>query len=148
MATLATYNPTLLDLAKRTDPDGSIASVVEILNETNEVLDDMTFVEGNLTTGHRSSVRTGIPTPTWRALYGFVQPSKSTTVQVTDNTGMMEAYAEVDKALVELNGNTQAWRLSEERAFIEGFNQELVDTLWYGNEGTEPDAFTGLAPRS
>jgi len=147
MATLAVTNPTLLDLARVTDPDGSIAAVVEILNETNEVLADMSWVEGNLPTGHRTTVRTGIPTPTWRKLYGGVQPNKSTTVQVTDNTGMLEAYAEVDKALADLNGNTAAFRLQEDRPHIEGMNQEITDTLFYGNEATEPEAFTGLAPR-
>lgn len=147
MATLAASNPTLLDLARRTDPDGRISDVVEILNETNEVLDEMTWVEGNLPTGHRTTVRTGIPSPTWRTLYGGVQPTKSTTVQVTDNTGMLEAYAEVDKALADLNGNTAAFRLSEERPHIEGMNQEIVNTLFYGNETTTPASFTGLAPR-
>ncbi len=88
MATLASINPTLMDLAKRSDPDGRIATIVEILNETNEVLDDMTWIEGNLLTGHRTTVRSGIPAPTWRRLYGGVQPTKSTTVQITDNTGV------------------------------------------------------------
>jgi len=37
---------TLLDLAEVTDPDGSIAAVIEILNETNEVLDDMSRLPG------------------------------------------------------------------------------------------------------
>lgn len=147
MATLSVQNPTLLDLAKVTDPDGSIAAVVEILNETNEVLADMSWMEGNLPTGHRTTVRSGIPTPTWRKLYGGVQPNKSTNVQVTDNTGMLEAYAEVDKALADLNGNTAAFRLQEDRPHIEGMNQEIVDTLFFGNEDTEPEAFTGLAPR-
>ncbi len=147
MVTLSINNPTLLDLAKATDPDGKIASIVEILNETNEVLADMSWVEGNLPTGHRSSIRTGLPTPTWRKLYGGVQPNKATNVQVTDNTGMLEAYAEVDKALADLNGNTAAFRLSEDRAHIEGMNQEISETLFYGNEGTEPEAFTGFSPR-
>lgn len=147
MAALSAANPTLLDLAKMTDPDGKIAAVVEILNETNEVLDDMTFMEGNLPTGHRTTVRSGIPAPTWRSLYGGVQPNKSRTVQVTDNTGMLEAYAEIDKALADLNGNTAAFRLSEDRAHIEGIAQEMANTIFYGNEGSEPAAFTGLAPR-
>lgn len=147
MPTLATQNPTLADVAKRTDPDGQIDQIVEILNETNEVLADATFVEGNLPTGHRTSVRTGIPKPTWRKLYGGVQPTKSTTAQVTDNTGMLEAYAEVDKALADLNGNTAAFRMSEDRAHIEGMNQEMASTMFYGNEGDEPAEFTGLAPR-
>jgi len=147
MATLSVQNPTLLDLAKVTDPDGSIAAVVEILNETNEVLADMSWMEGNLPTGHRTTVRTGIPAPTWRKLYGGVQPNKSSTVQVTDNAGMLEAYAEVDQELADLNGNTSAFRLQEDRPHIEGMNQEIVDTLFYGNEATEPEAFTGFAPR-
>lgn len=147
MPALASNNPTLLDVAKRLDPDGKIASIVEILNATNPVLDDLSMVEGNLPTGHRTTIRTGLPLPTWRKLYGGVQPTKSTTVQVTDSAGMLEAYAEVDKALADLNGNTAAFRLSEDAAHIEGMGQEMAQTLFYGNEGTEPEAFTGLAPR-
>jgi len=147
MTALSALNPTLLDLAKRLDPDGNIDKIVELLNLTNEIIDDATFIEGNLPTGHRTTVRTGLPTPTWRKLYQGVNPGKSTTAQVTDNTGMMEQYAQVDKALADLNGNTAAFRMSEERAFIEGMNQEFASTLIYGNESSEPAAFTGLAPR-
>ena len=106
----------------------------------------MTWQEGNLATGHRVSIRTGIPEPTWRKIGGGVQPNKSTTAQVTSNTGMLEAYSEVDVALADLNGNTDAFRLSEDKPHIEGMNQEIVDTLWFGNESTEPEAFTGFAP--
>jgi len=147
MATLSVTNPTLADLAKVTDPDGSIADVVEILNATNEILMDMTFLEGNLTTGHRTSIRSGLPTPTWRKLYGGVQPTKSRAVQVTDNTGMMEDYSEVDKALVEMAGNPAAFRLQEDRPHIEGMNQEFASTLFYGDESTAPEEFTGLSAR-
>ena len=147
MSALAASHPTLLDLAKRLDPDGKIDVVAEILTQENPILEDMNFVEGNLPTGHRTTIRTGLPTPTWRKLYGGVQPTKSTTAQVTDSCGMLEAYAEVDKALADLNGNTAAFRLSEDRAHIEGMAQELASTIIYGNEGDQPEAFTGLAPR-
>lgn len=147
MAELSSNNPTLLDLATRTDPNGNISAVVEILNEVSDILDDMTWIEGNLPTGHKSTIRSGLPTPTWRRLYQGVQPTKSTTVQVTDTCGMLEDYAEVDKALADLNGNTAAFRLSEDRPHIEGMHQEIADTLFYGNESTEPEAFTGLSPR-
>lgn len=147
MAALSTIHPTLLDVAKRLDPDGKVAQIVELLNQTNEIIEDMVFMEGNLPTGHRTTIRTGLPTPTWRKLYGGVQPTKSRTVQVTDSCGMLEAYAEVDKALADLNGNTAAFRLSEDMAHIEGMNHEFASTLIYGNEGNEPEAFTGLAAR-
>lgn len=147
MATLQAKWPNLLDVAKLSDPDGKIATIVEILTETNEVLDDMVWVEGNLVTGHRTTVRSGIPAPTWRKLYGGVQPTKGRTVQITDSTAMLEAYAEVDKALADLHGNASALRMSEDYAHIEGMTQELADALFYANETTEPEKFTGLAPR-
>ena len=147
MAALAVTHPTLLDLAKARQPDGQIAPVIEILNQTNEVLDYWSFVEGNLPTGHMTTIRSGLPEPTWRSLYQGVQPTKSRRAQITDTCGMMEAYAEVDAKLVELNGNAPAFRLSEDKAHLEGMSQELASTFFYGNEGTEPAAFTGLAPR-
>ena len=146
-ATLAATHPTLLDVANRLDKSDNVVQVIEMLNQTNEVLDDMVWIEANELTGHTTSVRTGIPEPTFRKLYGGVQPSKSTSVKVREGLGMMENYAEIDKALADLNGNSAAWRLSEERAFIEGFNQKLARYSFYGNEATEPEGFTGLAPR-
>jgi len=144
MVTLTATNPTLLDLAKIMAPDGSIQDVIEILNETNEVMLDMTWLEGNMVDGHQTTIRTGIPQPTWRKFNAGVQPNKSTTTQVKYNTGMMEQYSEVDWRLAKLNGNSAAWRLQEDKPHIEGMNQELVDTFFYGNEKTEPEAFTGI----
>ena len=147
MATLPITNPTLLDLANRMDASGNIPAIVEILNEQNEILDDMSWMEGNTTTGHKTKVRTGIPTPTWRALYQGVQPTRSTTAEVTDTCGTMEAFSEIDCREADLNGNTSEFRLSEDLPHFEGFNQELADSLFYATETTNPEKFTGLAPR-
>lgn len=147
MAVLADTHPTLLDVTKRLDPGGKIDRVVEILAQTNDIIDDAVFIEGNLPTGHRSTIRTGLPAPTWRKLYGGVQPTKSRTAQVTDNAGMMEAYAEVDKALADLNGNTAAFRLSEDTAHIEGMSQDLASSIFYADEDITPEKFTGFSAR-
>lgn len=147
MSTLAATHPTLLDLKSRLEPNGQVSKVIEMLNQTNEILDDAVWIEGNELTGHTTSVRTGIPEPTWRKLYGGVQPTKSTSVKVREALGMLENYAEVDKALADLNGNSAAWRMSEESAIIEGFGQKVARYMIYGNEATEPEGFTGLAPR-
>jgi hypothetical protein len=147
MATIGT-GVTYLDLASRLDPNNKVAAtIVELLAQTNQVLEDMVTIEGNLPTGHKTTVRTGLPTATWRLLNYGVQPSKSTTTQVTDECGMLEAYAEVDKDLVKLNGNTAAFRLSEDRAFLEKMNQEMASALFYGNRNVTPEKFNGLAPR-
>jgi len=147
MATLSSTSPTLLDHAKAHDPDGSIAVVAELLSQTNEILMDMTYVEGNLQTGHQLAIRTGIPEGTWRRLYGGVQPEKSTREQVTESTGMLESYNEVDKALADLNGNTNEFRLSEARATIEGMSQTLAESIIYGSTAVSPERFDGLDTR-
>lgn len=146
-STLAATHPTLLDLTSRLDKNGNVIPVIEMLSQQNEILDDAVWLEANELTGHTTSIRTGIPEPTFRKLYGYVQPSKSTSVKVREGLGMLENYAEVDKALADLNGNSAAWRLSEESAFIEGFGQKVARYMIYGNEATEPEGFTGLAPR-
>lgn len=146
MSTIGT-NVSLLDLAKRKDPNGSIALIAELLSQRNEILDDMHWQEGNLETGHKSTIRTGLPAATWRKLYQGIQPSKSTTAQVTDTCGMLEAYSEIDKALSDLNGNTPDFRLSEDIAYLESMNQSMAQSLFYGDVTVNPERFTGLAPR-
>jgi hypothetical protein len=147
MPLLATGNLTLADWAKRLDPDGTVPTIVELLKQTNEVLEDMSFVEGNLPTGHRTTVRTGLPAVAWRLLNQGITPSKSTTAQIDEQCGMLEAWSEVDKDLALLNGNVSAFRMSESRAFIESMNQEMIQTLFYGNAGLAPEEFTGLSVR-
>lgn len=138
---------TLADWAKLQDPNGKQAKIVELLTQSNEILEDMLYVEGNLPTGHRTTVRTGLPEATWRLLNYGVQPSKSTTAQVTDATGMLETYSEVDKALADLNGNTSEFRLSESQAFVEAMNQQMAETLFYGDTTVHAQRFTGLSAR-
>lgn len=147
MTTLATTNLTLADWAKRTDPDGRIPIIAELLSQSNEVLEDCVFKEGNLPTGDRVVVRTGLPAVYWRALNQGIPSSKSTTAQVDEACGILEARSEVDKDLAMLNGNTAQFRLSEDSAFLEAMNQTQATTLFYGNPGTDPKQFLGLAAR-
>lgn len=149
MSTLAATALTLVDFAKRLDPDTNSVStaIAELLSQTNEVLTDMLWKEGNLPTGHRLTMRTGLPTSTWRKLNQGVPNSKSTTVQVDESCGMLEQKGQIDKDLAMLNGNSAAFRLSENVAHMESMNQEFVQTLFYGDHTTAPEEFLGLAAR-
>ncbi len=138
---------TLVDWAKRIDPNGQTASIAELLAQSNDVLTDMMWKEGNLPTGSRVTVRTGLPTVYWRLLNKGVPSSKSTTAQVDEQAGNLEARCEIDTDLVTLNGNTSEFRMSEASAFIESMNQEMAQTLFYGNSSVSPEEFTGLAIR-
>lgn len=138
---------TLADHAKAMDPSGNIADVVELLSQTNELLPDMVWIEGNTTTGHQTTVRTGLPTVVWRKLYKGVPASKSTRAKITDTCGMLNARAEVDEDVVDLNGNTPQFRMSEGYAFLEAMNQEMATGLFYHDQDLDPEKITGLATR-
>lgn len=147
MATLSNNSLTLADWAKRVDPDGRVPIVAELLSQSNEILEDCVFKEGNLPTGERVVIRTGLPTVYWRALNQGIPNSKSTTAQVDEACGILEARSEIDKDLAMLNGNTAQFRLSEDQAFLEAMNQTQATTLFYGNPGVDPKQFLGLAAR-
>ncbi|MDD2654653.1 MAG: hypothetical protein PHI86_06080 [Candidatus Omnitrophica bacterium] len=147
MATIGSDFLTLADWVKRIDPDGQQANIVESLNETNEILDDMIFTEGNLTTGHRTTIRTGLPSVTWRKLNYGVARSKSRTAQVDDTIGLCEAASEVDEELAALNGNKASFLMSEEKPFVEAMSQEMAGGLFYFDTDVNPEKFLGLAER-
>ncbi|MCO3956724.1 hypothetical protein FA108_14105 [Pseudomonas aeruginosa] len=148
MATIGNTVPTLLDVAKRLNPDGGgIMPIAELLSQENEMLLDMPWYEGNLPTGSRITTRTGLPSVIYRKLNSGVPPSKSTTAQVDEACGLMEARGQVDVDLAILNGNTAGFRLSESKAFMESMNQAMQRGVMYGNTDVTPEAFTGIAPR-
>lgn len=139
--------PNLVNVTKRLDPDGSIAKIAELLEQSNPIIQDIPLVEGNLPTGHRTTIRSDTPLPTWRKLNYGVRPTKSETAQVDDSIGMLEAFSEVDKDLAMLNGNTAEFRMSEDTPHIEGMSQSMAETIFYGDTATDPDRFLGLSPR-
>lgn len=147
MAILGNKNPTLLDVTKATDPGGRMMDIAEILHQDNEILKDMTFMECNDGTSHKSSVRTGLPEGIWRMLYQGVPQDKSERVTVIDATGELSARAEIDKKLADLNGNANAFRAQESDGFIEGMSQQMAGTLMYENGEANPERFMGFAPR-
>lgn len=147
MGAVGNSNLTLLDLATRMEGGKVAKTIIELLSKTNEIIDDMVWVECNDGTGHKTTVRTGIPAATWRQLNYGVTQTKSTTAQVKDGCGMLENYSTVDAALAAMSGDKSAFLLSEARPFLEGMNQGFADTLFYGNTASNPERFMGLAPR-
>ena len=148
MATIGNTYLTLADLFKQQEGDGQVTStIIEMLAEANPILDDMRVVECNDGTKHLTTTRTGLPAGTWRRLYQGVQPTKSVVKQVTDTTGMLESWSEIDSKLVALSRNPGQFRLNESAAFIEGMSNDMATTIFYGNTATDPEQFMGLAPR-
>lgn len=146
MAALTATKPNFLDMMKTMDPSGNLTPVAEILAATNEVLDDMVWQEGNLTTGHMHSVRTGLPSVTWGQLYKGVLPSKATSAQVTDTTGFIEALSHADKRMVDMHSDPMGYRAQYDRPFVESMSQEFARVLFKGT-AADTDKFIGLDAR-
>jgi len=139
--------PTLLDAAKTHGPNGTTVPVVELLTAQNEFLMDAVWIQGNLPTGHKTVIRTGLPDVYWRLINQGVPPSKSTTAQVTENCAMLEAYSQVDVELLKLYGtNAKNFRLTEDAVFLEAMNQKVAETTFYGSAANQ-EQFVGFASR-
>lgn len=139
--------PTLLDQVKRTAPGGAIDRIIEQLTRKNPILEDMVWQEGNLPTGHRFTSRTSLPSVGWRMLNQGITPGKSTTDQVDEACGLIEAMSVVDTEVAKLNGNEAAFRASEDLAFLQSLNNEVSFSAFYASTKTNPERIMGLTPR-
>lgn len=147
MATVGASYPTLVDAAKMKNADGMIADIVEMLAQNNPIFSEAPAIECNSGEQHWTTVRSGLPAPTWRKLYQGVFPTKGTVRQVKEGTGMAEDWSEIDAKLVEKQKEPQKFRLVEGQAHIQGMGNDAERMLFYGNTATQPEAFLGLAPR-
>jgi hypothetical protein len=147
MAAVGAGNPTLLDVIKRTNPDGMIADVVEALAQRNPILMDATVMEGNLPTGHRHTIRTGLPSVGWRQLNDGIVASKSKTIQVDEACGLLEGRSVVDCELARLNGNEASFRASEDMSFVQSMNNTAAEAIFHASTAATPEKIHGLTPR-
>ncbi len=147
MAVIGSGVATLLDVLGELAPDGSMFDTAEVLTEHTEILQDMTWMEGNLVTGHRDSVRTVLPEPSYRAINEGVPVTKGATTPIEETTALLEDFSQSDRELALLSGNVAKYRLKMAKPHMIGFAHKLARDLFYGNATTDPKSFTGLAPR-
>jgi hypothetical protein len=139
--------PSLMDVMNKLDPDGGLSDIAEILTQTSEANDDITWAAGNLVTGDRHTVRTAKPTVGFRRINEGVAKSKSGTAQVDEKAAMLEGQNQIDRKLAILSGDIAQYRMDEGRSFIEAMSDEFWQTMFYGNEAFADKEFTGLTPR-
>jgi hypothetical protein len=146
MAVIGSGVSTLIDWAKLAGDDKNTA-IVELLSQSNEIIDDMLWKEGNLPTGHKFVVRTSLPTVSLGQINKGTAMSKSTGAEVVETCSQIVGESQVDVRLANLNGNTMQYRLSQTSGFLQSLTQQLASLVIYGNAGTNPLAFNGLATR-
>ena len=138
--------PNLVDWAQMVDPDGAIADLADMLAQCNDILKDMIWQEGNLPTGHQTSAIVGLPQGTWRGNNQGVPSTKPLAAQTRFSIGELTDYSLVDKSEAVLNGNVMKFRWNQDQTHIQGLSQQVATAMFYSNEATTPNQFTGFSP--
>ena len=147
MSTLTSYN-SLVEQAKRINPDGTLATIVEVLNrKTGMILEEAPWVAANDTFTNKTLRRATLPTSARRKLNQGLAKSVSRTTEVMDVIEMRGVYAEYDKDWIDSFPDPARVRLQEAKAFIEGLGQDICSDILYCNSNADPDGMHGLAPR-
>ena len=139
---------TLVDVTAGYGESGQAqGEIAEILTKENAILEDVTWKEGNLVTGERTWVRTAKPGVSWRRYNQGVPRSKGTAGAIDEAAAQLAATSQMDRSLAILGGNPARARMNYAKPFFEAMNDEMAETLFYGNSFYDSKEFTGLAPR-
>ncbi|NOW44158.1 hypothetical protein FHW96_000285 [Novosphingobium sp. SG751A] len=147
MAILGSTYWNLIDALKAQDLNAE-AAVAEVLHQFTPFLKDANVQSCNKGTKHAISIRSGLPSVSWGALYQGIAQSKGNYTTVEETTGFVEGLSSVDTRLLGLYPNeTGKLRLMEAQGFIEAIAQALSSAIWYSDVRTSPTQFHGMAPR-
>ena len=151
MAQTGRYNntglATMYDIAQQLRSGGNemAAQVVELQAKTNRFWEVFPMRPCNDNTREKALIRTSLPDVAWRMINRGVTPTKSSMEQVSFTTGGVEATAQIDERLMQLNKNSNTFRLNENYAHQEAMSQKMATTFFYGDEKNNPAGFTGLS---
>jgi hypothetical protein len=148
MAVISTMGDmTLLELAKQTAPDGGIVDIIDVLSQKNEILQFLPWTEANGNTTHTFSQALTEPAGTWAGVNEYVSAETGRTRQVVEGIRTLKTYVDIDVDLLAMSPNKAKVRANQAGLAYNGLTKELVKKLIYGNDGVDPDTFTGLAVR-
>ncbi len=135
----------LLELANRIAPNGSMATIAEVMSKENPILQDVPFIEANSGAVHKDTIRTFVPKGEKRQFDKGVGIVSTKTEPITFNVAMYESYSQVDKAKCDMAPNPKQFRMDEAKGIIEGLSHTVADAIFYGNSEIDPDESDGLA---
>ncbi len=144
---LTAYRHTLIDVAKRLDPDGSVAQIAEVLQQFSPAFQDAPYIESNSPAGNQVTVRSSLPAVAFVRINEGVTRTKSTTKQLVDSMGIVDAMSEVDVRMRNVVADFNGYRWGEDQSFLESIAQKIETTIFTGSELSDEKAFTGFKAR-
>ncbi|HET6494675.1 MAG TPA: hypothetical protein VFH61_04815 [Thermoleophilia bacterium] len=147
MAELSGNYPTMLDMIRSQNPDGTLATVAPVLMQKNPILQHVQYKQANDGSGEITTVEASLPQAYLRTYNEVVPDGKGTNVQVRDTMAMLEQWSRADEKLARASGDVAGYRARELRKHISAMSNEAGRLAFYGNALVSPKECTGLAIR-
>ncbi len=149
-----TSRESLLTVARQSGRDGMIQDVAEVLNETNDVIQDAIVQKSTDMTSHQVTRRSRLPAVSWVKIGNGWNATVGLTNQAVETIGMLKARFLAPEDVMNIQANPDKYRSNQERAYIEAMGQELSNTL-FGNYSSgslspttaPPEEFAGFQYR-
>lgn len=138
-------NLTMADYVTRFE--GAEADVINVMAQSNVMLEDMPFVESNMTTGNKTLQVTAIPEPSARRINRGITLTKAGRRPIVDTLTMLEARSSIDVKLIDEVPNGKQLRKEEEDLHVEGFQNKVQTLFLYGDSVQNEDEFDGFLTR-
>ena len=146
MATLAATVGTLEDLKSQMNEESVQRVMIDLLAEDNSMIKDAVYFPANNGKFHEVEVSTSLPSVYFRAINEPTPSSKGTFATVRESAAMLDTWMSLDAKLVAMRGGNKYLK-KQAKLYIEALNQQVQQSVLYGNQATKIKEFTGLAPR-
>jgi hypothetical protein len=147
MATLQNHTLSLNELIKRTNPDGTVANIVDTLHTVEQAFPYMPWVEANMEMAHRFTQVNSEPSGAYVGVGEYAPITRGTSKQVTENLSIWKDYSDIDREEAELASDINAYRNAEDMIHLRGGGKKFMEGFFYNLEGTDLAAYNGLTYR-
>jgi len=154
MATRTLTDRENLLLVTRMTNNNDTIDVAEVLNETNEVIEDAIVQTSTDMTSHVFGRRTALPAVNWVKMGNGWNATVGLLNQVREEIGQLKARFSAPEDIMDIQPNPAKYRMQQERAYIESMGQELSNTLFGNFSGgalspttAPPEEFAGFQRR-
>ena len=127
--------------------NNELIGVMEVINEVNPIVEDAPVTQATDMVSHRGARRTALPQPIWVKIGNGWTTGFARQQPFTEGLGTLKLREQINKDLLRIQPDPEGYVTQQERAFQEGFAQEVANTLFYGSSITAPEEFDGLHVR-
>lgn len=145
MSTLTPGVFTYSEWALRHDPSGRLSTLVNLLSQNNGMLEDMLSVECQSGNAYEFTQVVKLPTPSQRSYNQGITATLAGVAKQIQTCAEYDDLITLDNSLARLGGTMADLRAQETALHAQGMSQKVAYDLFYANNATNPQSFTGFS---